>query len=307
MYNASRIGNKIVRVFREQEEQYFGQKIIRESRHASPDFMVIGAAKSGTTSLFQYLAQHPQIIEPNIKEVKYFSMNEAVKGLKNYLTYFPLKSMMGDRLTFEATPTYLFLPRVPAQVARLYPNMKFIAILRDPVKRAFSHWNARNNDILTAHRSAMYDCRTFEEAVRAELKNRTKISPAYRYIAKGEYAPQLENWYRYFPKENFLLLDFDDLKNDVKLLLHNVTTFLGISYSYADFHESRETVNGVIFTKDTQTDNEIKAYNTTPYKTKISAEMEDVLRRHYQPFDDKLKELTGRTFGWMDMAVLENV
>lgn len=301
------IGNKLTRMLRAKEEYFFGQKIIKNSVHSSPDFMLIGAAKSGTTSLFQHLAQHPQIIAPQTKEVKYFSMNDAVKGLNYYLTNFPLKKEKGNKLSFDATPTYLFLPKVPSQIARLYPNMKFIVILRDPVKRAFSHWNSRSDDSFTEHRSFMYDVRTFEEVVLEEMNNREQVPSAYQYIAKGEYAPQLKNWYKYFPKENILLLDFDDLKNDVKSLLNKVTDFLEIPFSYSDFQESDQKINGVIFTKDTQTDNTIKTYNTTPYKTKISLEMQELLRKHYQSFDEELRQITGREFGWMNTVVAQNV
>lgn len=303
MNQVNRVENKIIRVFRVQEEQFFGQKIIQNSAHASPDFMIIGAAKSGTTSLFQYLAQHPQIIEPSIKEIKYFSMNAAIKGLKHYLTYFPLKKIKENKLTFEATPTYLFLPKVPDQIARLYPNMKFIAILRDPVKRAFSHWNSRNDDSFTEHRSLMHDNRSFEEAVWAELNNKDRVPPPSQYLAKGEYSTQIKNWYRHFPKENILLLDFDDLKNNVKSLLKEVTTFLEIPYSYTEFQESDQRINGHIFTKDEPSKNEIKTYNTTPYKTKITVEMQELLRHHFQPFDEELLKITGKKFGWMNSSV----
>lgn len=108
--------------------------------------MIIGAAKAGTTSLFQYLCQHPNIVSPNTKELKYFRMSRQKNGLKWYLSNFPLKNEKKKKLTFEATPTYLYKGQKSAKpIAKLWPEIKCIAILRDPVKRAFSQWNARHD------------------------------------------------------------------------------------------------------------------------------------------------------------------
>src|SRR5699024_1535416 len=132
---------KGLRLYRQQQEYWLGKQIINNSNHTSPNFMIIGAAKSGTTSLFQYLAQHPSIVPSAKKEIKYFGMSNQIKGLRWYLNHFPKKNKVKNKLTFEATPTYLYRAKQsPKQIVKVFPDIKFIALLRDPMKRAFSHW-----------------------------------------------------------------------------------------------------------------------------------------------------------------------
>src|SRR3954470_20343881 len=92
---------------RKLEEYYFGRAIIKNSKRKSPDFMIIGVAKAGTTSLFQYLSHHPAIMVPDVKEPKYFD-NKQEFGLRWYLRNFPSKKEAEGKLTFEASASYLY-------------------------------------------------------------------------------------------------------------------------------------------------------------------------------------------------------
>jgi hypothetical protein len=103
-----RIAQKGLRVYRQQEEYWLGDQIIKNSKHAAPDFMIIGTAKAGTTSLFQYLAQHPDIIPSKTKELFYFGTANQWRGLRWYLTNLPLKEEAENKLIFEATLGYLY-------------------------------------------------------------------------------------------------------------------------------------------------------------------------------------------------------
>src|SRR5690606_6491994 len=113
-----------------------------------PDFLVIGAMRAGTSSLYKYMGSHPAVIPSLRKEIKYFSSEYNQKNESWYRCHFPtgldirlLTSMRGTRIqTFEASPDYLLHPRAAARAAKLVPEAKIIVMLRNPVDRAFSHY-----------------------------------------------------------------------------------------------------------------------------------------------------------------------
>src|SRR5262245_9795313 len=117
----------------------FGSLMARIKRPL-PDFLIIGAQKAGTSSLYAYLVQHPQILRASMKEVHYVS-TEYHRGTAWYRQQFPRSSKVNNRsrrlnkpvITGEASPYYLFHPHAPQRIAALLPNVKLIVILRDPV------------------------------------------------------------------------------------------------------------------------------------------------------------------------------
>jgi hypothetical protein len=131
----------------------FGRDIIFKYRQATwskrafPSIIIIGAQKSGTSSLFYYLGQHPQIIPSYKKEVHFFDggLNPNVdnfnKGEPWYRSHFPLKrNTINNQKAFEASPLYLFNPLSPQRIYELIPEVRLIAVLRNPVERAISHY-----------------------------------------------------------------------------------------------------------------------------------------------------------------------
>ncbi|MFO7955055.1 sulfotransferase family protein [Thioalkalivibrio sp.] len=117
------------------------------SKRGLPDFIIIGAQKSGTTSLYAYLSQHPQLFPSSTKEVHFFdggldpSVDTFKKGMPWYRAHFPLRKNMGaNQRTFEASPLYIFNPLAPERIANVVPNVKIIALLRNPTERAISHF-----------------------------------------------------------------------------------------------------------------------------------------------------------------------
>src|ERR671930_1259656 len=196
-----------------------------------PDFLILGAQKAGTTALFAYLRWHPGVTGPAFKEVSFFDRH-YVHGERWYRAHMPLRR---GRIVGEASPSYLFHPLAPERVARMLPRARLIALLRNPVDRAFSHYQ---------HERALgREPLSFEEAIeqedermRGELE-RMLADPAYfshawwnyTYVARGRYAEQLERWYAVFPREQLLVLASEELAADPPGVYRRALEFLGAS------------------------------------------------------------------------------
>jgi hypothetical protein len=274
------------------------KKILRESPHRGPDFIIIGTKKGGTTSLSQYLAKHPLIIAPKKKEAAYFTWGRK-QGLKRYLQNFPLKESDPDCLSFEATPSYLYLKKAPRGILRVFPQIKLIAILRDPVKRAYSDWTYHHNSTFIQERSRLRDSRTFNQAVEEELKRGRRISWIYRYIDKGIYVKQLAHWYNYVPRQRLLILDSEELKHAPRVALTRVTDFLGLPPYYEEYEKGAERIDRLLEVPDEDPAKTFKAFNVNHYEAPMDPGTEQFLRAFYAPFDKQLVRLTGQSFSWI--------
>lgn len=152
----------------------------------NPDFIIVGASRSGTSSLFYYLRQHPEIYMPGVKEVHFFDFSFQ-KGLDWYKRKFKDGYVNG-----EASPYYLPCPYVPGRIKKTMPNVKIIALCREPGARAYSHYwfNRVRNE----------ETKPFLQAIKSEagrLHGVSADSPEWRrfsYLARGQYAEQLERW-----------------------------------------------------------------------------------------------------------------
>ena len=192
-----------------------------------PTFLVLGAQKSGTTSLHRYLAEHPAVLRASPKEVRYFS-RVYDRGDGWYRAQFPLRARRLSRraqvgvwpAVGEASPQYLFHPLAPARVHAFDPGMKLIAVLRDPVDRAYSQYQMQLR--WGFEPGSFEDALDREEAeLDAELAKFQDDPPVYStlvnrisYVARGRYAEQLERWLTFFPREQLLVLLSDDLADD---------------------------------------------------------------------------------------------
>jgi hypothetical protein len=290
---------KAVYFLRRQEERLFGKRILKNSPHAAPNFMVIGTPKSGTTSLFQYLIQHPKIIPSTKKELFYFSGRQAW-GLRWYLKQFPKKELKNEKLAFDGTPTYLYYKDGLKRIARLFPKIKLIISLRDPVERAFSQWNfhREGSSFLQKHPKAK-DIRPFKKAIQEELKNNSQVHPYFQYVCRGVYARYLKNVYSYFNKDQVLLLDFYELKATPQTVLKKITDFLDIEAVYDKFCKSSEEMTDLLEVKDDIKHKNLKVYNVSKYEKKMSKETKQFLRSYYRPHNKELEQLTDIKFSWM--------
>ena len=207
-----------------------------------PDFIVIGAQRCGTSSLHACLAGHPAILMTRIKEVRYFDIHHGFPT-SWYRGYFPPAAQLalaGRRAgataqAGEASPDYVFYPHVPERVARLLPEVRLVAMLRDPVARAYSHFQ---------HETALgWETRSAEEAFAparlAEVEQaaaRMADDPELldhdfqhgSYVARGRYAEQLERWLDVFPREQLLVIASEEFYADPPGVVRRVTDFLGL-------------------------------------------------------------------------------
>ena len=216
------------------------------SQRALPDFVVLGAMKAGSTSLYHAISQHPQVVEALRKGVHYFDSN-TTRGLRWYRAHFPLRGELAaagapgrPALTGEASPSYLVHPRAPGNIADLLPETRLIAILRDPVRRAVSHYNhnARKSQDQGQEREPL----SFADAIAAEEDRlageveRMLADPTYdsvpfsrySYKARGRYAEQLERYAALFPRERILVLQSEAFYRDVQGTMDRVFDFLGL-------------------------------------------------------------------------------
>ncbi len=255
---------------------------------SSPDFLVIGAQKAGTTSLYKYLIQHSQVVgNKSWKEIRYFDLPENYKkGFGWYLGNFPSKGEKGDRLTFDASPSYLHFDYIPERIKKELGDIKMIAILREPVKRAYSAWRMYQSffDNPNDHLRTTADDRTFAEAVEQELQGRgNETKYPYDYVDRGKYVEQLERYYRYFDPEQILVLDFAQFKQDLPNLLNQVCHFLEIEP----------------FPSKTLTEFQQKKHNVGKYDidSKDQAVM-DQLKEYFEPYNQKLYHLIDQNYNW---------
>jgi len=251
---------------------------------ALPDFVVIGAQKAGTSSLYGQLAAHPSVVPALRKEVHHFDRPPV--GLDRYRPWFPRRATLdriarrtGRGITGEATPYYLCHPAVPGRMRAVLPDVRLIAVLRDPVARAISgyHHAVRVGDETRPIEVAL------DPAAAEELAPATDAawydapdSPlrVHGYLARGRYAEQLERWFAVYPREQMLVLDSDALRGG--RVPDAVLAFLGLSGSGAAAVPDR---------------------NVGAYAPPAS-DLEVMLREYFRPHDARLASLLGVECSW---------
>jgi hypothetical protein len=188
-----------------------------------PNFLIIGAMKAGTTSLYHYLRDHPQVFMPSLKEPLFFSRNWD-KGLGWYESLF--EEAKEAIAVGEASPGYTkypHVPGVPARIAKLLPDVRLIYLVRDPVDRMVSQYE---------HRAKGGNARglSLEEAL---LNDEA-------YCNVSSYAMQIDQYLEYFRPDQLLVLKSEDLKTDRIRTLRRVHEFLGVDGSWQPPHMWRE-------------------------------------------------------------------
>jgi len=184
---------------------------------ATPDFFVVGTQRGGTTSLFNALSEHESVRPSTRKEIHYFDRFWHL-GWKWYIAHFPEDETGRRWLTGEATADYLFASEAPTRAAATVPNARVIALLRNPVDRAYSAWKLmiRNGR----------ESRAFEQAIIFSTGGLARRMPL-AYLARGRYAEQLDRWLGSYRSERLLVVFSEDLFAGGKGL-HELSEFLSI-------------------------------------------------------------------------------
>ncbi len=257
----------------------------RDSRHLRPRFLVIGVQKGGTHTLFYDLPQHPDIVPAKVKEVCFFNEDaNFTRGVRWYHRHFPLRR--GTRptaLAFEASVGYVHHFGSAARIRDYDPAMKMILILRDPVERAFSHWNMGRNLARTHPDSDLVERRAFEEIVREEmaaLEAGRPPSPPLPYLPRGLYLEQIENYLECFPRDRLFITETGRLKRNPAGVMDAIVEFLGLPPFAWD--EDRLSVGYKADYRDRR--------------------MDEVTRRaladFYRPHNRRLFDFLGESFDW---------
>ncbi len=208
-----------------------------------PDLILIGAGKSGTTSLFNYLNEHSCIVKPAYKEIGFFDDNFHL-GLNWYRSLFPTKftkhnieTKYGNFLTFEETPWYIYRPWVIKRIHDILPSVKILALLRNPVDKAYSHYNMDKT-----LKPARKTIKSFDEIIEDDIKNISKYEETHKkitdesfndlvqnsYLARGFYAKQLKPWFKAFNRNDILVVSSEELFTKTQKTLDDIFSFLNL-------------------------------------------------------------------------------
>jgi hypothetical protein len=256
----------------------------------TPDFLIVGAQRCGTTSLFKTLSQHPAVL-PAVyhKGVHYFD-TAYDRGMDWYIGHFPtarkaeaVRGSVGVRgITGESSPYYMYHPLAPQRIARDLPEVRLLVLLRDPVERAYS---------AHAHELARgFETEPFERALELEAgriagqRELMLADPTYNsdhfqhnaYVTRGQYVEQLEHLESLFGRERLHVVDSDDFFADPRPAFDAVCDFLGLPHW-----------DDIAFGK-----------HNARARSPMSAELRERLHEHYRPYDERLATWWGRVPSW---------
>ena len=219
-----------------------------------PNTMIIGAAKSATTSLYDLLKNHENIFAPSFKEPHFFNLDDNFShGIDWYYnTYF--KNVNKEQIILDCTPTYLYSKRAAERIFNsLGKNMKFIVVLRNPVDRAYSHFLHSKRDGLEKLAFSKALEKESSRVLDAQNNNDYLTQLRFSYIAQGMYFDMLSNYLEFYTLDNFLILDFDlDIKNNFGKCLIKISQFLNLDLSALkiDIHSNKSSKARIPLLKD---------------------------------------------------------
>jgi hypothetical protein len=257
----------------------------------NPDFIIIGFHKSGTTSLYNYLIQHPNIESASEKELEFFSYAYD-RGMSYYKLQFPtkIKKWLIERktknkfLTGEASPAYSYHPYAPERIKKNLPNVKLIVLLRNPIDRAYSDYN---QDIRRDWQPNV----SFEDAISQENSHYKKMMSELKndlikhhnvnwkrkgYLTIGKYVIHLEKWIKLFGKEQIFFINTFDLENNLENTLKSLYEFLGVHYIQPQ---------------------NLSKKNVGKYNKMLSSTRENLIE-YYKEYNKQLEDMLSLKFNW---------
>tara|TARA_A100001037_G_scaffold146479_1_gene132233 strand:+ start:2431 stop:3267 length:837 start_codon:yes stop_codon:yes gene_type:complete len=257
-----------------------GTSGITAASRVLPDFIVIGTVRSGSTSLYYNICEHPVVLPAAYDEIGFFDSNFHL-GLKWYQSMFPKKSAMEKirnktnfAITGEDTPFYFWKEEVPKRIQNTVPKCKLITILRNPVDRAYSNYHLGKR----SKRESL----SFEDAIHQEMQriengvNREHYDHNSSYLTKGLYDLQLMEWYNIFPKEKILVISTEELSQNPVDTMNKTYEFLEIPEYKISNPQKRKLEN---------------------YE-KMSDNIRNELISFFKPHNEKLFEMINKRFDW---------
>jgi hypothetical protein len=268
-------------------QSIFKYRQITSSNRCLPNFIIIGAQKSGTTSLYYYLSQHYQLISSNVKEVHYFDggpdsdVDNFKKGEAWYRAHFPLlKNIDINHKVYESSPLYIFNPLAPKRIIETIPKIKLVLILRNPTERAISHYfheKRKGYESLSILEAFQEEEERMKSVIDEEdYKNDIFLHTSYK--SRGLYFEQIKRYLNYFPRSSILILNSDDLSSEPEETLRQVYEFVGVDADYKIQN--------------------IKQQNVSSDKTEVEPGVRKYLDDYFAPHNQKLYELIGKDFKW---------
>ncbi len=264
--------------------------IVTPGLHMTPAFLICGAQRGGTTSMYQALRQHPNVLRPFLhKGVHYFDVKPE-RSLNWYRAHFPFTAQGALRsrrtghpaMTFESSPYYLFHPLAAGRIANALPGVKVLILLRDPVERAYS---------AHAHELARgFETEPFERAVELEdervagegeklIADPTYISHAHQhqaYLRRGCYLPQIERMTGAIGRDRVHLVDSEDFFTDPEPVWNEVIEFLDLPPQHG---------------------RQFRRHNARP-RSPMPADLRARLTERFTESDERLAQWWGRTPSW---------
>ena len=286
------IKNKLKRIYQKFYYEYYKRHIfaITSGTRGLPDFLVIGVGRSATTTLHHNLSKNPCLFSAAYDEIGFFDENFHL-GLNWYRSFFPTKSLKNKTIknnnffmSYEVTPSYIRKPWVARRIKEILPNVKLIAILRNPVDRTYSHYNMAVNE--------GNEKRSFEEVIKYDLKQLENFSDSYStksddyfknvvensFVARSFYAEQLKIWFDIFDKKRIHITTTENLAIKPQKTFSEIFKFLEISdYEIPKPENKRQGVY-----------------------SPMNKEIRMKLSSFFKPFNDDLYELLETKFNWND-------
>jgi Sulfotransferase family len=219
-----------------------------------PNFFIVGAAKSGTTALYRYLRQHPDVYLPDVKEPRFFSydpddrtryagprahelIDSVVKDQNAYEALYA--AVNGERAIGDVSPAYLPSPVAAGRIRAAVPEARIVAVLRDPVERAYSHF-------LDNVGSGWEEETDFERVLDLrDERSRERWWRKWDYVDNGFYAAQLERYFDRFEREHIRVYLYEDLRADARAVLTDLLGFLDVDPSVELDASQRHNVSAV--------------------------------------------------------------
>ncbi|MGK7897594.1 MAG: tetratricopeptide repeat protein [Xenococcus sp. (in: cyanobacteria)] len=259
-----------------QKDPHLAQLNWPQKKEKMPDFLIVGATKCGTSSLYYYLSHHPQILFSHKKELNFFR-KDFQRGIDWYLSHFPTITDRSNFLTGEATPNYLRFPIVAQRIQKYCPNSKLIILLRNPVERAISwHYHKKNTGLINDN---------LEQAIKKELKLLQTLGESDIMnigfndpdnIIASLYYYQIKAWMKHLPRQQFLILKSEDFYSSPENTMEQVFSFLGLPVHKIDQYPK---INAGFYSS-------------------VDPDLRKTLSEYFQPYNKLLEEYLNCNFHW---------